>query len=220
VESLEDALREVLMEQLPSEYADLPQSQLDELFAEYFAELTKGMPLSFDIGETLVEILPVSQITDALAEAEDGLANTRQAIAEGIAEAEDRLEEAREYVGYFQLGYKILIGLMVLLIAGIVLLNREVKGATRKIGTTFLSYGAIWYAGILVGKHFAGTMLPEQMAKIDIPLSLQEWPLQLISDATAPLQTLSLGLLIGGVVLIVVSFVYPRWRQASEQVSE
>ena len=89
--------------------------------------------------------MPVSQISDALAEAESGLYETRQSIAEGIAEAEEPLEQAREYVGWFQLGYKILIGFMVLLIAGIILIHRQVKGATRGLGITFLIYGAIIY---------------------------------------------------------------------------
>ncbi len=240
VESLEDALREVLMEQLPSEYASLPRSQLDQLFAEYFAELTRGMPLSIDIGETLVEILPVSQITDALAEAEDGLADARQSVAEGIAEAEDGLGEARQdiaegiadaedglgeakkYVGYYQLGYWGLLGFMALLILGIVLIHREVKGATRGIGITALTYGAIQFAGILIGKNILNPLITEKLAEQmkDIPAVFQNLSTQLLDGFTSPMQTLSLGLLIGGVVLIVISFVYPKWRQPAAEAED
>ncbi len=184
--------------------ADLP-AQIDELFSD----LAQMMPASFNIGEMLAEVIPAGQITDALTEAEGKLAEVRQDIDEALAEAEERLEQARQYVSYFQLGYKLLIGLIVLLITGIVLLNREVRGATRKVGTIFLTCGVPWFAGILVGKYFAG----KQLEQLDIPPYFQELLPRLVNDFSAPLQWFSLGLLIGGVVLIAVSFVYPRWRQ-------
>ncbi len=215
VETLEDTLREVLMEQLPPEFADLPQSQLDLLFAEYFAELTEMMPLTLDIGEMLAEMLPVSQVTDALAEAEDTLGQVRQDIAEALAEGEEMLEQARGYVSQFQTGYYILLGVMILLILGIILIHREVKGATRWLGIVSLIYGVLWYAGILVGKNIAAKQMAEAVR--DIPTALQKLPMQLLNDFTAPLQMLSLGLLIGGIVLIVVSFVYPRLRPSEAE---
>ena len=128
-------------------------------------------------------------------------------IAEALAEAEVGLEQGRQVISYFQLGYKLLIGLILLLILGIVLINRQVKGVTRRIGSTFLSCGVPWYAGILVAKYFAET----QLAQLDVPSYLQGWLSQLLDNFLAPLEMFSLGLLISGVVLIVVSFVYkPR----------
>jgi len=127
--------------------------------------------------------------------------------AEGMAQ----FEQARQYVGYFHLGYKLLIVFILLLIAGIVLINRQVKGATRAIGSTFLSYGIPSYAGILVAKHLAGT----QIAQLDIPTSLQTWLPQLIKDTLAPLEMFSLGLLVTGVALLIVSFVYKRGEPSS-----
>ena len=131
-------------------------------------------------------------------------------IAEALETAEEKLEEAKEYIGYFQLGYNILIGLIVLLIAGIVLLNRQVRGATRKIGIIFLTCGVPWFAGIFVARYFAG----KQIAQLDIPPYLQELLPRLVNDFSAPLQWFSLGLIIGGVALLIVSFVYkPRQQQ-------
>jgi hypothetical protein len=60
--------------------------------------------------------------------------------------------------------------------------------------------------GVFVAKYFAGT----QIAPLDIPPYLEEWLPQLVSDFVAPLLTLSIGLIIGGVVLLTVSFVYKR----------
>jgi hypothetical protein len=192
VEELEDTLKETLLESPPAELAGLSLSQLEQYFDMYFGEMAEMIPSTIELDET---VFPSEVPTQ---------------IAEALETAEERLEQAREYVDYVQLGYNILIGLIVLLIAGIVLLNRQVKSATRKLGTIFLTYGVPWFAGILVGKYFAG----KQIAQLDIPPYFRELLPRLVNDFSAPLQWFSLGLLIGGVVLIVVSFVYPRWRQS------
>jgi len=194
MESLKEPLRAAFLESLPPEFADLPKSTLDLYFEEFFAGFTEIIPATIELDETLIPPDIPAQIADALAVAEEALV------------------QAREYVSYFQLGYKLLIAFIVLLIAGIILLNREVRSSTRKLGSTFLTYGILWFAGILVAKYFTRTFI----AQIDIPSSyLKELLPQLVSDFAAPLQMLSLGLLIGGVVLIVVSFVYPKWRQSA-----
>ncbi len=191
VEELADTLKETLFESPPAELAGLLPSELEQYFDDYFGEMTEMIPSTIELDETTFSSELPTQ------------------IAEALAEAEERLEEAREYVGYFQLGYNLLIGFIVLLIAGIVLLNRQVKGATRKLGIIFLTYGVPWFAGILVAKYFAG----KQIAQLDIPPYFQELLPRLVNDFSAPMQWFSLGLLIGGAVLIAVSFVYPRWRQ-------
>ncbi len=210
IENLEDTLREAFLESPPVKLAGLLLPKIEQYFDEYFGELTEMIPSAFELDETLFGTEIPAQIAEALAEAEEGLGEARQDIAEALAEAEEGLEQARQYVGYFQLGYNILIGLILLLIAGIVLLNRQVKSATRKVGTIFLTCGVPWFAGILIGKYFAG----KQIAQLDISPYFQELLPRLVNDFSAPLQGFSLGLLIGGVVLIAVSFVYPRWRQS------
>jgi hypothetical protein len=169
---------------------------LEDTLGEAFLELP---PVELD--ETLFGAEMPAQIAEVLAEAEEGLGEARQDIAEILAEAEERLEEARQYVGYFQLGHKLLIGFIVLLIAGIVLLDRQVKSATRRLGTIFSTYGVLCFTSIFVAKYF--------IRKTQLP--------QLVNDFSDPLQRFSFGLLIGGVVLIVVSFVYPRWRQSHSE---
>ncbi|MBA7478468.1 hypothetical protein ES707_13891 [subsurface metagenome] len=210
VEELKDTLKETLLESPPTELAWLPFSELERYFDKYFGEMVGTIPLTIELDETIIPGEIPAQIAEALTEAEEGLEQARQSIADALTEAEEGLELARQYVGYFQLGYKLLIGLIVLLITGIVFLNREVRGATRKVGTIFLTCGVPWFAGILIGKYFAG----KQIAQLDIPPYFQELLPRLVNDFSAPLQWFSLGLLIGGVVLIVVSFVYPRWRQS------
>ena len=188
MEIVRDSLREALLESPPAEFADLPPSLLAQQFDEFFQEFSEGMPSTFELDESLLGTEQRTEIASALAEAEVGL------------------EQGREVIGYFQLGYKLLIGFIVLLILGIVLIHRRVKGASRGLGITFLTYGVLWYVGIFVAKYFAVT----QMAQFDVPLYLEGWRFQCVDNFLAPLEMFSLGLLIGGVALIVVSFVYNR----------
>ncbi len=243
VDNLRELVREEFLESPPSEFEGLSQSQLEQYFDDYFDEIAgdipstvaidetmlgtdlpaqidelfedvlQMIPSSINLGEMLEETMPIDTIAEGLAEVEDNLSEVREGIADGIATAEDTLAEIKPYIGYFQLGYKIAIGLIILLIAGIILLNREVVGSTRKLGTIFLTYGLPWFVGILVAKHFIGNLLTQ----LSLPVaSLQEKLPTLISDSMASMQTLSLGFMIGGIVLIVISFLYPRWRPQAE----
>jgi len=189
-ESLKDNLWQALLKSPPPELAHIPQAELKTYYDELYQEFSEQLPPTFEINESLLGTETPGEIATALAEAEWALA------------------QARLYVGYFQLGYKALIGFIVLLILCIILLHHQVRGATRQLGTTFLTYRALEYAGIFAAKYFSGLQLAQIPA---IPRALQAWLPQLMGDFLAPLEMLSLGLLIGGVVLLIVSFVYkPR----------
>lgn len=120
------------------------------------------------------------------------------------------LEQVRQALSYSQLVYKALIGFMLLLVLGIIFISHQVKDITRRLGVPCLTYGAFGYAGIFVARYFTGTGLPLP----ELPAALQTWLPQFLDNLMAPLEMFSLGLLIGGVVLVIVSFVYPRWRQS------
>ena len=122
-----------------------------------------------------------------------------------------QLIEIKQAIGYVQLTYKILIALILLLILGIVLLKREVRSTTRELGIIFTTYGAFEYLGIIIIKRLAGAQLPQ----LGIPPPLQDWLPQFLRGVLLPLEIFSLSLLIAGVALIVVSFVY-KPRQPSE----
>ena len=189
---LEDAMREAFLDSPPPELSGLPPAVLEQYFNASFGDISEMLPLTIEFDETIFPPeLPI-QITTALGDTEEGL------------------KEVRQYVGYFQTGYYTLIGLIVVFIAGIILLHLEVKGATRKLGTIFLTYGTIEFIGIFVARYF----MRSQLVFPDMPTSLQEWLPPLITDFLTPLQMFSLGCLIGGAVLIIVSFIYPRWHQA------
>ena len=190
VESLREPLKEAFIESLPPEVTQLPQSIIDQYFEQYFAEFTEMIPETLAFDEAIFPPEMPAQLASAL------------------AETEGMLEQARQYVGYFQLTYKLLIVLMVLLIVGIVFINRlQIKSITRQLGSTFLPIGALSFAGVLVAKYFIGTLI----ADTGLPSFLQRWLPQFVNNFLAPLQWFSLGILIAGVALTVTSFVYkPR----------
>jgi len=176
-EGFRDNLWKAVSESPPPELAGLSPAEIEQALNEFWSEFSEQIPSTFELDEALLG-----------------------------AEVMAQLEQARQIVGYIHLTYNALIGLILLLILGIVLINREVKGATRKIGITFLSCGIPWFVGIFIAKHFAGT----QLTQLEMPVYLQTWMPQFLNDLLAPLVMFSIGLLIAGVALLVVSFVYKR----------
>ena len=177
-ENLRDSLWQTFKENLPPELSSLPEEQMKPYFDQYYQEFAGQIPSEFAFDESSIP-----------------------------PEVMEQMMLARQYIGYFQTGYYYLIGFMVLLVLGIILINRNVRGTTRSLGIALLIYGALEFAGVYVARNFMPTSLPLP----DIPSSLQMWLMGLSGDLLAPLQMFSLGVLIGGVVLLVVSFVYkPR----------
>ena len=178
-EKLRDNAWEALLKSPPPELAMVPQTMWEPVFDQLYEEFAGQIPSTFEFSQETLS-----------------------------PEVQAPLEQVRKAISYAQLSNNVLIGFMALLILGIILINRQVRGTTRELGTIFLTYGAFQYAGIFAAKHFAGP----QLAQLPIPSQLQAWLPQLVGDFLAPLEMFSLGLLIGGVVLLIVSFVYPRIR--------
>jgi len=131
------------------------------------------------------------------------------------SEALSQLIAVKQAISYVRLTYRVLIALIVLLILGIIFLKREVKGTTRELGIIFATYGALEYVGIVIFKHFIGT----ELFQFSAPPSLQEWLIQLFKDSVVPLEIFSLSLLIAGIALIIISFVYkPRQSEVAETI--
>lgn len=190
-EALRVNLKEAFLKSPPPEVAWIPPATLGQYFDTYYQQFSALIPSTFVFDQRLWG----SEI--------------RAEISGGLAEAERTLEQAKTVFGYCQLIYQILIGLVLLLILCIILIHREVKGASRRLGTTFLTYGVFEYAAILVAKYLAPRLLP----LAQMPPPLQTWLPQFINNCLAPLGMFSLGLLIAGIILLIVSFVY-KPRQA------
>ncbi len=181
--SIKDRVRQAFLQQLPPQLSSLPPAQIEQYFNQYYDQFAQQIPSKIDINESNI---PADIMT--------------------------QLRQARQYcIDYFSLAFYGLIGLMVLLALGIVLVHFQVRGASRELGITLLSYGALEYVGVLLAKQFN----PLQMVS-GLPPSLQTWLPQLFNDLFAPLAMFSLGCAVGGVVLLVVSFVYPKREEGGE----
>ncbi len=192
-EIVKNNIKEAFLKSPPPEFAAVPPAELAQYFDQFYQGFSSQIPSSFDINESLIG-------TDVPVE-----------IAQGLSQAEGQLEQARHYIGLFRVAYIALIAFMLLIVAGIILINRQVKAATRGLGTTFLTYGAFEYAGILIARYFETKYSRIWLPAPEVPPALATWIQQLMNDLIAPLAWLSLGFIIVGIALIVVSFVYkPR----------
>ena len=180
-ETLRDNLKSAFMQSIPPELAGAPPAMVEAYFDDYYQQLSGEIPATIDIGEDMLG-----------------------------PEVMNNIAVAREYIGYIQIAYKALIGIILVLIGLILLIHRQVRGATRQLGITFLVYGVPGYVGIFILKNYAMQQLT-QLTQFNLPAMFQAWLPQFVDDFLAPLEMFTLGILIGGVVLLVVSFVYkPR----------
>jgi hypothetical protein len=173
----------------PDELEGLSPEELEQAFDALWDEFSEEtLPTPFQIDETVI----------------GGDAHLQ--IVSFTSTAETVLSQVREYVRYVRLAYILSIVVSALLIAGIVLIYRNVKGSTRTLGIVFLTSGLIVLAVALIGKNLGG----EQMlrAMLAAPSQLQVWASQVLVDLLAPLQWLGVGFVAGGIALLVVSFVY------------
>jgi hypothetical protein len=96
----------------------------------------------------------------------------------------------------------------VLLVAGIILIYRQVKGATRTLGAVFLAYAILELVFALIMSNIAGAQFRALLP--GAPVELQQWATQTVNHILFPMEMLSIGFLAMGAILIVVSFVYRR----------
>jgi len=179
-ESVKDELRQALLISPPAGLEMIPPAELGRLFDEFYAQVSGEIPSTLEINEsTLNELSP--DIMPALI-------------------------QARRYVGYFQVAYWALVAAMALLIMGIILLDRRVRGATRWIGIPCLISGIVTYVGTFVIRNFAGGLITQ----VSLPVPLGSWLAQLVSDVLAPMRVYGIVLMAVGVALLIVSFVYRR----------
>ena len=180
-ESLRDSAWQAFLESPPPELSGIPSAEVERYFNEFYQEFSEQIPPTVEINESMIG-----------------------------PEIMARLEQARRYIGYLQLAYRISIGAMIAIIVGLVFLHRQVKGATRSIGIPCLTCGISIYVSTVVIKYLAG----RQMIQIGLPAQLQALLPQLLNDSFAPMQRFGIGLMAVGTALLIVSVVYKR-RQSS-----
>jgi hypothetical protein len=183
-------IKEAFLNSPPSILAGQPRAALSLYYDDYVSDLLESMsePIVID-PETLSDNDP----GDIVLTGPDG----------PIAEAEKALETARTYVSYFQTGFWLLLGFILLLILGIVLIYRQVRGACRDLSIIFLTCGIPALAGVLIARTAVSSLL----SQTDIPVQIQTLATNICYDTLAPYMWYTIGLVIVGIALLVVSLV-------------
>jgi hypothetical protein len=202
----QDLLKLIPSNYLPPELAVLSSGQLGQYLAQNYQELAAQIPpeVLASLADQLKDPLRPyfdQYYQDLVKDVPDEYTVDESSLP---PEAVQTMAQVKQVIGYFQTYYYVLIGFMVLLVGLIILINRSVRGTTRDLGIDFLIYGAVELAGVYIARNFLPTGLPLS----DMPSSLQTWVTALSVDILSPLQTFSIGLMVAGAVLIVVSFVY------------
>ena len=184
------ALKSAILASPPSSLAGLSQAQLAQEFDKTWAQTVQQFPEALVIDSGELELDQQAEINQALDDAQQGLST------------------AREYVGWYQTGFWGLVGLTALLILFIILVNRNVKGTSRVLGSTLTTYGVLEAAGVIAARVIAHSQLPPLLT--DVPQSVQPWLLQMTDSLSLPLLIFSLACAVVGITLLVVSFLYKR----------
>jgi hypothetical protein len=177
VKNFRDNLLDAILTSPPAELLGLNAEEIEAQFNVYFDQIDEEIPPAIELDEMLLETEVMQQI-----------------------------ERAKRYVGYFNLGFFLLLAFCLLLILLIILVYREVKGSCRYIGFTFLAVGVVSLVGAFIARSFANS----QLATIDMPATLQAWAPNVVFDVLMPLGIYAIGLIVVGIALTVVSFVYKR----------
>jgi len=161
----------------PPELVGFPPAEIELAFNEHYQLISDEIPSALELDETLLD-----------------------------AEVMEQIERAKQYVGYFNLAFIVLIAFSLLMILLIILVYLAVRGSTRQIGITFLSVGVVSLVGALIARSVANS----QLVQSDIPSTLQTWAPPLITDVLTPLGIYGIGLIVVGIALTVVSFIYKK----------
>jgi len=173
---VKENVEQAVFESLPPELEGVPQSQIQVFLSHIYAEIDNQIPSQIEINEAFLG-----------------------------PEVTAQFQQARQIVGYIDIGYKVLIGLAVLLILLIALLQWwHLKPIARYTGIPFTTAGAL----CLIVPTVAGSVILgilSDMVPLEIPAEIMASLPQLIGDFSSPLKTYGIALLIVGIVLIVLS---------------
>jgi hypothetical protein len=161
----------------PPELVGFPPAEIELEFNEYYSQIDEEIPSALELDETLLD-----------------------------AEVMEQIERARQYVGYFNLAFIVLIAFSLLMILLIILTYFSVRGSTRNLGITFLSVGVVSLVGAFITRGVANS----QLVQNDIPATLQAWAPDVVTDVLMPLGIYAIGLIVVGIALTVISFVYKK----------
>ena len=186
----QENLRQTVLESLPPELQGASESQIEAFLSQVYGEIDNLIPQHFELNESSLE-----------------------------PEIMAGLEQARQIVGYIAIGYKVLIGIAVLLVLLVAMVHWwQPKPIARSIGIVFGLVGVFFTITALLSR-FIPAAISRLAGQSDILFELQPKLSQLVADAMAPLQMYGIGFLIAGIALVIVSVLFRR-QEASHSYSD
>jgi hypothetical protein len=212
-----DIVARIPRDAYPSTLMSIPSTLRTELVKQYV--LTLGGRGTFDpaalgLDQTIepqVKSLLEQYLTDTVSGMDDTYSINESTIGSGTMTS---IRDVRKAVLIFKVAYIYLIVGMIVLAGLIFLINwKNIRASMRALGIDLLIFGILDLAGILVAKYIQ----PQKFIfeNQDISVSVQNWVNGLVSDVSSIMMTLSIGILVVGVVLLVVSFFIKKPEKAS-----
>lgn len=194
-ETLKFYLKQSFLASPPAPYQGLSQTELEQQFDALFQASSAGIPSSYTLDEELFA-------------GGDGTS-----LAASLAEAEQTLGDLREGIRLFNIAFMLLAVLILLLIAGIILIYRNVKASTLNLGVVALIYGA----ALMILYFIASRLIRDAVIQQEITSSpaIRDWLIQMSGGMLSPLQILFIAFLGIGVALLVISCTYHRRQPQS-----
>jgi len=199
-----DELKQILKENLkqsflaspPPKYQGLSQAELGQTFDALFEQYSGEIPSSYVFDEQLFT-------------SEDGTSMTID-----VSELEQGLRDSKKGIVIFNIAFIALIVLIILLIAGIILIYRDIKWSALNLGVVSFVFGA----GLMVFYFSSQWMIRDFLAQQEIASNsaIRDW-LTSMSDGTLfPMLIQFICFIAIGIALLVIYFVYRRRQHQDE----
>jgi hypothetical protein len=192
--SLMPNLRNLAIEQYLREFAGQATITIPGLPAESYASIEASAKEYFD-----------SYLAGFIDDIPDSYAINESTIGHDTMKT---LQDVRRGIGYFQTYYLWTIVVLVVLAALIFLVNMNIKTPARSLGINLIFFGAIDLAGIIIMKSLPVLDWASSSLNVDIPAGLNTWITNTVNNVSAVGLPLSIGILVAGVALLVVSFFF------------
>ncbi len=209
---IQDIIQDIPWDALAPDLAALTETERNQYIEQYLRDAAGVPPKSgyptLDIS-TKIEIDQTinSFISDFVSDMPDTVSIDESSIDPGTMQT---LRDVKRGVGYFQTWYPWLIVALVVLMGLIFLVNWGFRTPARALGINLIIIGIIDLVGVLLLRYLPAVQWAADAMQTDISPALKAWIEGLISDITGVMLPLTIGILVVGIVLLVLSFVIPR----------
>ena len=215
---LQDIIRQIPQDILPAELAALPYNMRNQAIEQYLRDFA-GLPTLVGLPPEITTTVQQSAkeyfdlyLNDFIKDIPNTYTIDESTLGSDTMNA---ISTARTVLDYFQTYYPWMIVLMIVLAVLIFLVKWNIRAAARALGTSVTIYGALSLIGIIVVKvvapfHFLADAF-------NLPSSLNTWMENAANDFTSVGLPLTIGLLVVGVVLLVVSFLPKFWGAKAQE---